>query len=65
MSAHPLELNTACVTVSSQTAWRLRIFNAVIGVLHLVSGSAMLALSNDFSLPLSTFTFNGPPGTPV
>ncbi|WP_258934372.1 heliorhodopsin HeR [Nesterenkonia pannonica] len=65
MGTYPLELNTASVNVPSQAAKRLRIFNAVIGLLHLVSGSAMLALSNDFALPVSTFALNGPPGTPV
>ena len=36
-----------------------------MGVLHLASGSAMVALSNDFTLPVSTFALNGPPGTPL
>jgi len=32
---------------------RLRIFNAVMGVFHLIQGSLMLLLSNDFTLPLT------------
>jgi hypothetical protein len=32
---------------------RLRRFNAVMGLLHLVQGSAMLLLSSDFSLPIT------------
>ncbi len=65
MSVYPLELDITSVNVSSQAAKRLRIFNAVMGVLHLASGSAMVALSNDFTLPVSTFALNGPPGTPL
>jgi hypothetical protein len=39
---------------------RLRLFNAVMGVFHLIQGSLMLLLSNDFTLPLtySTPVFN-------
>jgi hypothetical protein len=44
---------------------RLRIFNLVAGVIHLVSGLAMVALSNDFELSVSSFSLNGPPGTPL
>ncbi|MGI8947483.1 MAG: heliorhodopsin HeR [Ornithinimicrobium sp.] len=65
MTAHPIELHTRSVTVTDRTAGRLRLFNLVMGVLHLASGSAMVALSNDFSLPISTFALNGPPGTPL
>ncbi|MGO1383320.1 MAG: heliorhodopsin HeR [Arachnia sp.] len=65
MSLYPLELNTTSVNVDSKASRRLRIFNIVMGVLHLGSGSAMVALSNDFTLPVSTFSFNGPPGTPL
>lgn len=65
MSAYPLELHTASVDVPRRSARRLRSFNLIMGVLHLVSGSAMVALSNDFSLQVSTFALNGPPGTPV
>ena len=35
---------------------RLRIFNAVMGVLHLIQGFFMLLLSNDFTLPLTYST---------
>ena len=60
-----MELQARSVEVPDATAKRLRIFNVVMGLLHLVSGSAMVALSNDFSLPVSTFALNGPPGTPL
>jgi len=44
---------------------RLRWFNLVMGLLHAVSGTAMVALGNDFSLDVSTLNLNGPPGTPL
>ncbi|MGB3763107.1 MAG: heliorhodopsin HeR [Ornithinimicrobium sp.] len=65
MATYPLELQTPSVNVPDRTAKRLRIFNLVMGVLHLASGSAMVALANDFALPVSTFALNGPPGTPL
>ena len=65
MSAHPLSLHTRTVEVGDDTAKRLRIFNAVMGLLHLLSGAAMVTLSNNFTLPVSTFALNGPPGTPL
>ena len=65
MSLYPLDLDTTSVNVDSQAAKRLRIFNAVMGFLHLASGSAMVALTNGFTLPVSTFALNGPPGTPL
>ncbi len=54
MDSLPVELQTRSVSVPDRAARRLRLFNLVMGVLHLVSGSAMVALSNDFSLPVST-----------
>jgi hypothetical protein len=33
---------------------RLRLFNAAMGALHLAQGAAMLLLSNDFTLPVTT-----------
>jgi hypothetical protein len=44
---------------------RLRWFNLAMGALHAVSGTAMIALGNDFSLDASTLNLNGPPGTPL
>lgn len=65
MSAIPLELQSRSVDVTEPTARSLRIFNLVMGLVHLVSGAAMVALSSDFTLPVSTFALNGPPGTPL
>lgn len=42
---------------------RLRIYNLVVGAIHLVQAIVMLALSNDFSLPITRSFLNGPPGT--
>ena len=45
---------------------KLRIFNAAMGVLHLVSGTLMLVLGDtSVELATSTFNINGPPGTPL
>lgn len=44
-------------------AGKLRVFNLVIGLVHLVQAIAMLALSNDFSLPVTRTLLAGPPGT--
>jgi len=41
---------------------RLRWYNLVMGVLHLVQGAAILALSNDFTLPVHATFMEGPPG---
>jgi hypothetical protein len=44
---------------------RLRLLNVGAAVLHLASGVAMLVLANDFSLPVTLFNLQGPPGTPL
>ncbi len=41
----------------------LRIFNLVIGLVHLAQAVVMLALSNDFTLPVTRAFLTGPPGT--
>lgn len=51
--------------VSERSLSRLRVYNAAMGLLHLVSASAMVVLANDFSVEVSAFTLNGPPGTPL
>ncbi|MEO7422972.1 MAG: heliorhodopsin HeR [Ornithinibacter sp.] len=65
MTALPLQLSTRSVDVPEPTARSLRIFNVVMGAIHLLSGGAMVALSTDFTLPVSTFGLQGPPGTPL
>ncbi len=50
---------------ASERVTRLRRFNVAMGALHLVSGALMVALGNDFTLDVSSFNLNGPPGTPL
>lgn len=42
---------------------RLKIFNGVMGVLHLIQGILMLYLSTDFAISVTTSYLQGPPGT--
>lgn len=42
---------------------RLRLYNLGMGALHLAQGAAILALSNDFSLPVHATYMEGPPGS--
>ncbi|MEO6653339.1 MAG: hypothetical protein ABIP17_11860 [Ilumatobacteraceae bacterium] len=56
---------SSTVAVSDERLRSLRIFNLVMGLLHLCSGVAMVVLSNDFRLDVSSFALNGPPGTPL
>ena len=42
---------------------RLRLYNVVAGLVHLAQVIALLALSNDFSLPITTQFAAGPPGS--
>lgn len=48
-------------SIDSKTSFRLRRFNLIMGVLHLVQGFGVLALTNDFALPVTaTFLENAP-----
>ena len=53
----------AAVDITDERLGRLRRFNLIMGFLHLISGTAMVVLGNDFELPISTFSLDGPPGT--
>ncbi len=57
--------NPTSAAVSNEQIGGLRRFNLVMGVLHLLSGAAMWLIGNDFHLQVSSFTLNGPPGTPL
>ena len=46
-----------------EQAGSLRVYNLVIGLIHLAQGIAMLVLSNDFTLPVTRTFLTGPPGT--
>ncbi len=54
------------VGVSEERAAGLRRLNLGLGALHLVSGVLMVVLGDrSFELPVTTFSTNGPPGTPI
>ena len=58
------EFDREVVTLTDERASKLRKLNLGAGVLHLVTGIAMIVLGNlDFDLPVSTFNISGPPGT--
>jgi len=42
---------------------RLRLYNLIVGFIHLVQAIALFALSNDFTLPLTASFTAGPPGS--
>jgi len=60
-----IDFDRRTVDVSDERLGKLRVFNLVMGVLHLISGSLMVVLGNDFELDVSSFALNGPPGTPL
>ena len=61
MSATAVSLDQS--GVDTDAFGRLRLYNLVVGLVHLGQGIAMLALSNDFALPVSRTFLNGPPGS--
>lgn len=52
----------ATTTVSDRQFARLRAYNLGMGVLHAAQGALILALSNDFALPVTGTFMKGPPG---
>lgn len=50
-------------SLSESTTGNLRIYNVIIGLIHLAQAIAMVVLSNDFSLPVTRSFLTGPPGT--
>ncbi|MDA0798984.1 MAG: heliorhodopsin HeR [Chloroflexi bacterium] len=46
------------------TLGRLRLYNILMGTFHFFQGIVILALSNDFALPITAAFLEGPPGTP-
>ncbi len=63
MSTMPAATANPTASEVEADAGKLRLYNLVIGLVHLVQGVAMLALSNDFSLPVTRSFLTGPPGT--
>jgi hypothetical protein len=49
--------------MSKLTIPSLRRFNLIAGVVHLLQMTAVLAISTDFSLPVTATYMAGPPGT--
>ncbi len=43
---------------------RIRLYNIVMGFFHAAQGVVVVALANDFSLPVTASFLGGPPGTP-
>jgi hypothetical protein len=50
-------------TMALGTSRRLRIYNAVAALVHLLQAVAVLSLTNDFSIPVTALFLDGPPGT--
>lgn len=61
MAQHAVTAGTADDV--EEAAGSLRVYNIVIGLIHLAQGIAMLLLSNDFTLPVTRTFLTGPPGT--
>ena len=49
-------------TTSDQRFSRLRRFNIIMGFFHAIQGVAILALANQFALPVTATFLDGPPG---
>lgn len=64
-ATHAIDFDRETVELSETRAGSLRRFNLVMGLFHLASGALMVILGNDFELEVSTFSLNGPPGTPL
>ncbi len=63
--SNPAADDPETIEVSASTLASLRKLNIGAGTLHLVSAIVMLIIAADFTLPITTFNLNGPPGTPV
>jgi hypothetical protein len=61
MAQHAGTIDTAADV--EDAAGSLRVYNVVIGLIHLAQAVAMLWLSNDFTLPVTRTFLTGPPGT--
>lgn len=48
---------------ASDPVGRLRLYNLAMGLLHSLQAAVILALSNDFGLPVTTAFMEGPPGS--
>lgn len=53
------------VALDESQAATLHRMNIAAAALHTASGGLMIALGNDFSLPVTVFSLGGPPGSPL
>jgi len=60
-----IDFDRETVELSGPRLGKLRRFNLVMGFFHFLSGVLMVVLGNDFELDVTTFSLNGPPGTPI
>ena len=51
------------MTIEIVAIQKLRRFNIIAGVFHLLQMFAVLALANDFALPVTAKYMSGPPGS--
>ena len=66
MTTLSVDFDAPTVEISEARLRKLRTFNAVMGVLHFISGTLMIVLGDTgVQLATSTFNINGPPGTPL
>ena len=49
----------------SESTYRLRAWNVLMGVFHALQGLLVLALATDFTIPITATYLDGPPGTPA
>ncbi len=63
--ANLVDFQRETVEVSDERLTKLKRFNFIMGLFHLISGVLMIVLGNDFELDVSSFSLNGPPGTPI
>jgi hypothetical protein len=62
--AVPQDSRDAAVPVEPGQLRALRRYNIAVGVVLIVQAVAVVALSNDFALPITASYLEGPPGTP-
>ena len=59
-----METPTATKDLASRMR-NLRTWNIVVGFAHLIQGLVIVALSSDFSIPITASYMSGPPGAPL
>ncbi len=57
-----LDMPRAVAPIGEETAGQLRRFNLIMGALHAVQGVLVVALANDFALPVTTTFLTSAPG---